>query len=64
MGEGISRGLVKLGWTVAMADIKENKGLGEELGSKAKYYYCDVASYDSQAKVFDQVFKDFGRIDA
>lgn len=25
---------------------------------------CNVADYSSQAKVFDQVFKDFGRLDA
>lgn len=64
MGTAISRELVKLGWTVAMADINENKSLADELGPKARYYYCDVADYDSQARAFDQVFKDNGKIDA
>ena len=64
MGEAISRDLVSKGWTVAMTDINENKSLAEELGSKARFYQSNVASYSSQAKMFDQVFKDFGRIDA
>ena len=64
MGEALSRELVKLGWIVAMFDIKENKFLAEELGSRARFYHCNVADYDSQAKAFDQVFEDFGRINA
>ncbi|KAK5164568.1 uncharacterized protein LTR77_009774 [Saxophila tyrrhenica] len=64
MGEALSRELVAKGWTVAMSDIQENKALAEELGSKARFYKGNVADYDSQAKVFDQVFKDFGRLDA
>ena len=64
MGTAIARELIGLGWTVAMADINENKDLASELGSKARFYNCNVADYDSQAKTFDQVFKDFGRIDA
>ena len=64
MGQAISKELVNLGWTVAMFDIKENKAHSDELGSKAKYYYCNVADYDSHAKAFDQVFKDYGKVDA
>lgn len=64
MGEAISRDLVSRGWTVAMTDIKENKALAEELGSKARFYNSNVANYASQAKMFQQVFKDFGQIDA
>jgi NAD(P)-dependent dehydrogenase (short-subunit alcohol dehydrogenase family) len=64
MGEALSRELTSRGWKVAMADIKENRALSKELGSKAKFYHCNVADYDSQAKAFDQVFKDHGRIDA
>ena len=63
MGEALSRELVNLGWTVAMADIKENKELANEC-PRLRYYNCNVADYYSQAKVFDQVFKEFGRIDA
>ena len=64
MGEALSRNLVSKGWTVAMTDINENKALAEGLGSKARFYNCNVASYSSQAKMFEQVFKDFGQIDA
>lgn len=64
MGEAISRDLVSKGWTVAMTDINENKSLLNDLGSKARFYKGDVSNYSSQANVFDQVFKDFGRIDA
>ena len=64
MGTAIARELVRLDWTVAMFDIQENKELTEELGSKARFYNANVANYDSQAKAFDQVFKDFGRLDA
>jgi NAD(P)-dependent dehydrogenase (short-subunit alcohol dehydrogenase family) len=64
MGEAISRDLASRGWTVAMADIKSNDSLAKELGSNARFYHCNVADYDSQAKTFDQVFKDYGRLDA
>ena len=64
MGTEISKELVRLGWTVAMFDINENKELQNELGSKARFYNCNVAGYDSQAKAYDQVFKDFGQINA
>lgn len=64
MGWALSRTLVSLGWTVAMADINENKELANELGPKARFYHTNVASYDSQAATFSQVWKDFGRIDA
>ncbi|KAK3717075.1 hypothetical protein LTR37_006130 [Vermiconidia calcicola] len=64
MGEALSRELVRLGWQVAMADIQENKRLSDELGSKAKFYNTNVADYNSQAKTFDQVFKDYNRLDA
>ena len=64
MGKVIAQELVRFGWTVAMFDIQENKELAEALGSKARFYNANVADYDSQAKAFDQVFKDFGRLDA
>ena len=64
MGTAISRELVKQGWIVAMADINENKQLSDELGSNARFYNTNVADYNSQAKTFDQVVKDFGRLDA
>ena len=64
MGRAIAQELVRLDWTVAMFDIQENEKLADELGSDARFYKVNVANYDSQAKAFDQVFDDFGRVDA
>jgi NAD(P)-dependent dehydrogenase (short-subunit alcohol dehydrogenase family) len=46
MGMGIVRKLVEKGWEVAIADVKENKDLAEELGGASSYHSCDVADYD------------------
>jgi len=46
MGMGIVRKLVEKGWKVAIADIRENKDLSEELSGASSYHYCDVADYD------------------
>ncbi|XP_014561131.1 hypothetical protein COCVIDRAFT_33825 [Bipolaris victoriae FI3] len=64
MGMGISRGLVEKGWKVAIADIQENRELAEELGGAASFHKCNVADYDSQAEMFQQVWDRYGRIDA
>ncbi|KXT13718.1 hypothetical protein AC579_10075 [Pseudocercospora musae] len=64
MGEALSRELVSRKWIVAMADVKANARLLSELGTSARFYYTDVADYDSQARTFNQVFTDFERIDA
>jgi NAD(P)-dependent dehydrogenase (short-subunit alcohol dehydrogenase family) len=64
MGEAIARDLVRNGWRVAMADIKQNDALSKELGPNAEYFSCNVADYDSQAAVFQGVWDKFGRIDA
>ncbi|KXT04801.1 hypothetical protein AC578_9722 [Pseudocercospora eumusae] len=64
MGEALSRELVSRKWIVAMADVKENAQLLTDLGNSARFYQTDVADYDSQARTFNQVFTDFGRLDA
>lgn len=64
MGEALSRELAGRGWYVAMADITENISLGDELKTSAKFYHTDVADYNSQAKTFEAVFNDRGRLDA
>ncbi|KAF2030286.1 15-hydroxyprostaglandin dehydrogenase [Setomelanomma holmii] len=64
MGKGIARKLVETGWKVAVADINENKDFAKELGDAASYHKCNVADYDSQAEVFQQVWDKYGRIDA
>ena len=64
MGEALTRELIHRGWFVAMADLHESTCLTHEFGPRAKFYHCNVASYESQATVFDDVFKSRGRIDA
>jgi len=64
MGEALSKHLVKTGWNVAMADVNRNETLEQELGEQAVFFKTNVADYDSQAKMFDGVWKTWGRIDA
>jgi len=64
MGEALARHLVQSGWKVAMADIRPNAALSKELGSSAEFFECNVASYDSQAAMFQGAWDRFGRLDA
>ena len=64
MGQALSRDLTSKGWLVAMADIQTNEALSKELGDKAAFFHCNVADYDSQAKMFQAVWDKYGRIDA
>jgi len=66
MGEQLARSLIEKDWMVACVDINAKAGeeLAKDLGSNAKFFRADVASYDSQAKMFSEVFNTWGRIDA
>ncbi|KAF2691948.1 hypothetical protein K458DRAFT_473589 [Lentithecium fluviatile CBS 122367] len=64
MGMGVVEKLVQRGWKVAIADIQENKDFAVKLGDASSFYKCDVADYDSQAQMFQQVWDKYGRIDA
>ncbi|KAK3061569.1 hypothetical protein LTS18_005908 [Coniosporium uncinatum] len=64
MGKALSRDLVQKGWRVAMADIRPNGELSKELGDKAEFFQCNVADYDSQARMFQGVWSKWGRLDA
>ncbi|KAF2643409.1 15-hydroxyprostaglandin dehydrogenase [Massarina eburnea CBS 473.64] len=64
MGLGLVQHLVKKGWKVAIADINANEKLGSELGDASSFYKCNVADYDSQTEMFQQVWDKYGRIDA
>ncbi|CAO2657444.1 Nn.00g035700.m01.CDS01 [Neocucurbitaria sp. VM-36] len=64
MGMGLVRRLVEKGWKVAVADINDNKKFAEELGDASSFHKCNVADYDSQAEMFQQVWDKYGRIDA
>ncbi|KAF2440356.1 15-hydroxyprostaglandin dehydrogenase [Karstenula rhodostoma CBS 690.94] len=64
MGMGIVERLVTKGWKVAIADVNPNAQFAEQLGAAASFIRCDVADYDSQADMFQQVWDTYGRIDA
>lgn len=64
MGAALAERLVAKGWHVAIADIQPNAAFAAQLGGASTFYACDVASYDSQAGVFQAVWGAFGRIDA
>jgi NAD(P)-dependent dehydrogenase (short-subunit alcohol dehydrogenase family) len=64
MGMAITSRLVEKGWNVAIADIKPNEKFAEKLGDACTFYKCDIADYDSQAEMFQQVWDKHGRIDA
>ncbi|KAF1842347.1 NAD(P)-binding protein [Cucurbitaria berberidis CBS 394.84] len=64
MGMGLVRKLVEENWKVAIADINENEEFAEELGQGSSFHKCNVADYDSQADMFQQVWDKYGRIDA
>ena len=66
MGESLATHLVSKNWLVAVADLQRGPGeaLAKTLGTNATFFETDVASYESQAKTFEAVFKKWGRIDA
>ena len=66
MGEGLSRDLISKGWAVACVDVQEQAGkaLVAELGSNAHFIKCDIADYDDQARMYTEVWKKWGRLDA
>jgi NAD(P)-dependent dehydrogenase (short-subunit alcohol dehydrogenase family) len=66
MGEGLARDLISKGWAVACVDVQEQAGkaLVTELGSNARFIKCDIADYDDQARMYTEVWKKWGRLDA
>ena len=66
MGEALATHLISKGWLVACVDLQCGPGvaLATSLGPNAQFWEANVANYDSQARVFQGVFKKWGRIDA
>ena len=66
IGEGLACKLIEEGWTVAVVDMNVTAGqkLATELGSEAKFFQCNVADYDDQARMFTSVWETWGQIDA
>lgn len=66
MGEALATHFVSKGWFVACLDLQREAGeaLAAALGTNAHFWEANVADYDSQARVFQEVFNKWGRIDA
>src|SRR5690554_1748300 len=69
LGRETSLLLAKHGAKVAVTDIldKEGKALVEEIkksGGQAKYWHLDVTDEKEVKNVYDEVYKEFGRLDA
>ncbi|KAL4891072.1 hypothetical protein BDV59DRAFT_209244 [Aspergillus ambiguus] len=66
IGAELARDLYNRGWKVACVGRGEQKGLELEksLGLNARFFKGDISDYQSQAEVFRQIFKLWGRIDA
>jgi 3-oxoacyl-[acyl-carrier protein] reductase len=70
IGRAIALRFAKGGAKIALNDIeaqKENlekvKKEIEELGTKAKYYFANVANYEEVERMIKEIEKDFGRLD-
>lgn len=66
MGTELARSMIDQDYFVGCLDINEAAGskLASELGDRALFIKCNVASYDQQAQAFQKVFDKWGRIDA
>ena len=67
MGVDLVKDICAKGWKVAFAGRRAEAGealLKELPADKARFFTADVASYDDQAKLFSEVFKLWGHIDA
>ena len=65
MGLAVTERLLELGWNVTITDRNEELGLevAKKLGDHVMFIKSDVAEYDSQANVFVQTWKKWGRLD-
>ena len=65
IGADLAKNLVTSGWKVACVGRRKEAGeaLEAQLGPNARFFAADVASYASQASVFQQVHRLWGQID-
>ena len=58
MGEALAIHFVSKGWRVACVDLQRGPGeaLAASLGPNAHFWEADVADYNSQALMFQEVF--------
>lgn len=66
MGYTLAGHLVKSGWNVACVDVNVENGkrAASELGPNADFFQANVASYASQASMFQAVWDKWHRLDA
>lgn len=66
IGIDLAKDLHAKGWKVACVGRKQAPGdaLVQELGEDSGFFPADVSNYESQANMFRQVWKTWGRIDA
>ncbi|KAF2019159.1 hypothetical protein BU24DRAFT_489184 [Aaosphaeria arxii CBS 175.79] len=66
IGKALAIRLIDEGWHVACCDLQVEKGeqVVRDLGPNAAFFQCNVIDYDDQARVFTEVFKKWGRLDA
>jgi NAD(P)-dependent dehydrogenase (short-subunit alcohol dehydrogenase family) len=65
IGAATARRLVQEGCTVLVADVQDEAGtrLADELGGRARFVHCDVASEPDIAAVVDDAVERHGRLD-
>lgn len=66
IGAEVAKYLVDRGWKVACVGRRKEAGDAAvaSLGPMASFFQADVSQYESQAKVFREVYRCWGRIDA
>lgn len=66
LGSAIGKGLAKFGAKIATCDIKNFDIVAGEMqkaGFEAKGYYMDVLSVDAIKKTYEEILRDFGKVD-
>ncbi|MEJ5229935.1 MAG: SDR family oxidoreductase [Pseudothermotoga sp.] len=66
LGSAIGKGLARFGAKIAVCDIKNAELTANEMqknGFEAKGYYMDVLNIESIRKSYEEIIKDFGKVD-
>lgn len=66
LGSAIGKGLAKFGAKIAVCDIKNFDAVAGDMqknGFEAKGYYMDVLNVDVIKKTYEDILKDFGKVD-
>ncbi|MGJ8454180.1 SDR family oxidoreductase [Pseudothermotoga sp. U03pept] len=66
LGSAIGKGLARFGAKIAVCDIKNAELTANEMqknGFEAKGYYMDVLNIESIKKSYEEIIRDFGKVD-